>query len=247
MALTLGHQSSAANASARFLPDEGWSRHLLHLLVFSGAATVIAGSYTTWATFYAGLIERSGVSGHGKYFIGLAVASLLATLVPSIPGIWRGLRWLAVPAGITIGSVAFRDLRNLDALIGDPATGFYLPGRGDGLFIVIVGGAIIALAPIARPAARVARFDVVRTAVALVAVAGVAMLVPGLYGEYYLHVANGHAHGHTDALNSAHLLTAAGALMVLAASHAALVMLARSRVGRRAAVTRRAQTAEAAR
>lgn len=210
-------------ASARSLQGGRWDRHLFHLLAISGAATIIAGSYATWATFYAGLIARNGVSGHGKYFIGLAIAAALAALLSSMRGVWGGLRWLVIPAAIVIATVALRDLRNLEALVGDPAAGFYLPGRGPGLFVVIAGAVVMGLAPIARPVLDVTAARFAPTIAALMLIAGIAVLVPGLYGEYYLHVANGHAHGHTDALNSAHVLTAAGVLLVLAASHVGLV------------------------
>jgi hypothetical protein len=57
----------------------------------------------------------------------------------------------------------------------------------------------------------------------LLAAVATSALVPGLYGEYYLHVAHGHAHDHADAGNSAHLLTGGGVLFAVAASHVALL------------------------
>jgi hypothetical protein len=189
----------------------------------SGAATVIAGSYATWATFYAGLIARNGVSGHGKYFIGLAIAAALAATLSSVRGVWGGLRWLVVPAALVIAAVALRDLRNLVALVGDPSAGFYLPGRGPGLFVVIAGAVVLGLAPVARPLRDRAGARGAPTIAALLFVAGVATLVPGLYGEYYLHVANGHVHDHANTQNPAHVLTAVGVLLGVAASHMTLV------------------------
>ena len=53
------------------------------------------------------------------------------------------------------------------------------------------------------------------------------MLIPGLYGEYYLHFSGGHVLNHTNPLNAAHLLTAGGAFLLIAASHGALVRAAR--------------------
>ena len=138
-------------------------------------------------------------------------------------GVWSGLRWLVVPAAVVIAAVAFRDLRNLEALVGDPAAGFYLPGRGPGLFVVIAGAVVLGLAPIARPLRDTAGARAGPTIAALLLFAGTATLVPGLYGEYYLHVANGHAHDHANALNSAHVLAAVGVLLAGAASHLALV------------------------
>ena len=151
MALATAQPSVVPAPSARSLQGRRWDRHTFHLLAMSGAATVIAGSYATWATFYAGLIARNGVSGHGKYFIGLAVAAALVSILASVRGVWGGLRWLVVPAGVAIAALALRDLRNLEALVGDPAAGFYLPGRGPGLFVVIAGAVVLGLAPIARP------------------------------------------------------------------------------------------------
>jgi hypothetical protein len=184
---------------------------------------VVVGSYATWATFYAGLIARNGVSGHGKYFIGLVIAGALAALLSSVRGVWGGLRWLVVPAAVVVAGVALRDLRNLEALIGDPAAGFYLPGRGPGLFVVIAGAVVMGLAPIVRPLRDAGAGRVAPTIAAMLLVAGVAVLVPGLYGEYYLHLANGHAHDHASALNSAHVLTAVGVLLAVLSSHVAIV------------------------
>jgi hypothetical protein len=82
---------------------------------------------------------------------------------------------------------------------------------------------ILALAPIARPVPELAGARLIPTAIALLTTLGVAMLVPGLYGEYYLHVAHGHVHGHADALNTTHLLTASGLLFSAAAAHLGLV------------------------
>jgi hypothetical protein len=204
-----------------------WDRHLFHLLALSGAATVIAGSYMTWATFYAGLIARNGVSGHGKYFIGLALAAALAAVLSSMRQVWDGLRWLVVPAAIVIAAVALRDLRNLEALIGDPAAGFYLPGRGPGLFVVISGAVVLGLSPFARPVASRTRAHTVPTIVAALFVAGVALLVPGLYGEYYLHIADGHVAHHADAADPAHVMTGLGAMLLLSGSHLGLIAGAR--------------------
>ena len=217
------------DASVQSHQAHGWSRQLLHLLIAAGATIVVAGSYSTWATFYAGLVARNGVAGHGKFFTGLAVAAVLASLLTSVRGVWDGLRWLAVPAGLTIALFALRDLRNLDALIRDPAAGFYLPGRGNGLFVTTAGALVLMLAPFARPfAANGPSVDWTRTAIATALVGSVAMLVPGLYGEYYLRVApEAHAHGSVGVLNTAHLLTAAGAILLVVASHAAVLITAR--------------------
>lgn len=230
MALATGQITGTAGASARSLQMRGWGSMLPHLLILAGAATVIAGSYTTWATFYAGLIARNGVAGHGKYFIALALAAVLASLLTNVRGVWNGLRWTSLLAGVAIAAVAYRDLRNLEALILDPAAAFYLPGRGDGLFVVIVGAVILATAPFATRAPSAPRIDWIRTGIAVALVAGAGMLIAGLYGEYYLHfAAEGHVAGHTETTNPAHLLTAGGALLMLAATHLGLVSFLRQR------------------
>ena len=43
------------------------------------------------------------------------------------------------------------------------------------------------------------------------------MLVPALYGEYYIHVASGagHVHNHGDAFSVIHVLNAGGAIALL--------------------------------
>src|SRR5215471_2981732 len=94
------------------------------LVALGGAIAVCVGSYMTWATFYAGLISRNGVAGHGKYFIGLAVGSMLVAVLSNLPGVSRALRLAVVPGGATIAFFAIRDLRRLDTLVNDPSAGF---------------------------------------------------------------------------------------------------------------------------
>ena len=224
------------------------TRLLAPLLVAAGATTVIIGSYMAWATFYAGLVSRNGVPGDGKYFIGLAAASVVAMLLATRPRVWRALRYASVPAAAIIAFMAVRDLRNLNALVHDPAAGLYVPGRGDGLFVVFAGAVILALAAVVPFSSQLAataddegledernrpsRAPSVlrsRTLAALLATIGTAVLVPGMYGEYYLHVANGHVHGHTDVFNTPHLLTVGGITLLLAAAQLAIMSLRRSR------------------
>ena len=208
-----------------------WSAHAFHLLAIAGAATVIAGSYATWATFYAGLISRNGVDGHGKYFIGLAAASMLVALLATRRGVSRALTLLIAPAGITIALMALRDIRNFDAFVHDPASGLYVPAMGNGLYIVLAGAILMTVSVFAQSGAPWLRpFDAKRTVAAIAAVAGTAMLVTGVYGEYYLHIAHGHVHGHTDAFNTPHLLTAGGLLALLAAGRIVVAALPRAEV-----------------
>ena len=208
--------------SVRRTPGTGirrLGRSLPFLLTLAGAVTVTVGSYMAWATFYAGLISRDGVAGHGKYFIGLGAASVLAVALSATPGVSRAIRLIVVPAGAAIAFFAIRDLRNLDALIRDPASGFYVPGHGHGLYVFIAGAFLLMTAAFSSsslPSLRPMR--IARTLAALAAIAGVAMLVPALYGEYYIHVASGagHVHNHGGVFNSIHLLNAGGALALLA-------------------------------
>lgn len=221
---TLGLGSPAQLMAGR------WNTAVFHLLAGSGAITVIVGSHMAWATFYAGLIERNGMPGHGKYFVGLAAASLAALALSAAPGVSRALRWFPLAAGATIAVFAYRDLRNLNALVNDPAAGFYVPGRGDGLYVVIAGAALLALAIFARAdMPRLRPLSLMPTLAAIFAVAGIAALIPGLYGEYYLHLSNGHARDHTDTLQSAHVLTAGGVLVLLAAARLAFTTAIRNR------------------
>ena len=104
MALATTQITGTAGASARSLQMSGWGRLLPHLLVITGATTVIVGSYTTWATFYAGLIARNGVAGHGKYFIALAAGAVLASLLTNMRGVWSGLRWTSLVAGVLVAA-----------------------------------------------------------------------------------------------------------------------------------------------
>lgn len=196
------------------------------LLTAMGAIAVIVGSYAAWATFYAGLVQRDGVSGHGKYFIALAVASMLASAVSTRRGL-QAIRWIVPAAGATIALVAGRDLRNLYALQDDPAAAWYVVGRGDGLYIVIAGALLIAASFLAAPALPIVRrAHIAGAAHAVTSIAGVAMLIAGVYGEYYLHLASGgHAHNHTQVLQSAHVLTAAGGSLLFVVFTAAIYRL----------------------
>jgi hypothetical protein len=216
--------SSVMNVGVRRAPLDvrswTWGSSLPLLLTVVGAATVTVGSYMAWATFYAGLISRNGVAGHGKYFIGLAAASILAMALSMVPGVSRAIRGLILPAGAAIAFFAIRDLRNLDALIHDPASGFYVPGHGHGLYVVVAGAFILMLAAFTNADLLSARpIRKLRTTSALAAVTGVAMLVPAIYGEYYMHVAAaaGHVHNHNAIFNPTHTLNAAGAILLLAA------------------------------
>jgi hypothetical protein len=213
-----------------------WGSSLPFLLTLAGAVTVMVGSYMAWATFYAGLVSRDGVAGHGKYFIGLAAASVLAAALSTMPGVSRALRWVVVPVGLTIAFFAIRDLRNLDTLVNDPAAGFYVPGHGHGLYVVIAGAFMLILAGFstaALPSLRPLR--IARTLAALTAVAGVGMLIPALYGEYYLHLATGagHVHSHSGVFDPTHLLNIGGVLALLASFRLWVTGLAPQRLAAR--------------
>ena len=192
------------------------------MLAIAGALVVVAGAYTPWATFYAGLVERNGVSGHGKYFIALAVVAVLATALSHVRSM-RGVGALAPLAGIAIAATAIRDLRNMQSLTHDPAAAFYVPAVGDGLYIVIAGAALLVASFLIAPRLPLRSGSAILptfTAVAVSLAAGA--LVAGAYGEYYLHLAGGHHHeGHTDPLNIAHVLTVSGISLLVIASSAA--------------------------
>ncbi len=204
------------------------------LATTAGAIAVIVGSYTAWATFYAGLVQRNGVSGHGKYFIALAAASVLASIISTRAGL-HAVRWLVPAAGAAIALVAARDLRNLYALQDDPAAAWYVVGRGDGLCIIVTGALLIIASFLAAPALPIVRrAHIAAAAVAVTAIAGVGMLIAGFYGEYYLHFAGAHAHNHTSPFNSAHILTAAGASLLFVVFTAAIYRLRSTRHENRA-------------
>ena len=205
-----------------------WVACAPHLLVALGAATVIAGSYATWATFYAGLVSRNGIDGHGKYFIGLAAASMLAALLATRRGVSRSLTMLIVPASIAIALIALRDIRNFNTFVHDPASGLYVPAMGNGLYIVLAGAILMIISVFAQSGPPSLRpFNAARTLAAVATVIGTAMIVPGLYGEYYLHIADGHVHGHTALLNTPHLLTAGGIAGFVAAARILLASIPR--------------------
>lgn len=232
MAIDLTTNAALARGSERTRNDRRgvgrWSAHAFHLLVVAGAATIVFGSYSAWATFYAGLISRNGVDGHGKYFIGLALASVVAALLATRRGVSRALTLLIIPASLTIALAALRDVRNFDSFVHDPAAGLYVPAIGNGLYFVLAGAVLMTISVFTQASVPALRpFDLKRTVAAAAAVVGTAMLVPGLYGEYYLHIAHGHVHGHADVLNTTHLLTAGGVIAFLAASRVLVASIPR--------------------
>lgn len=228
MALNLAASTASSVRSNDRQVIGRWSAYAFHLLVAAGAAAVIVGSYSTWATFYAGLISRNGVDGHGKYFIGLAAASALAAVLSTRHGVSRSLSLMLVPAGATIVAVVLRDIRNFDRFVHDPASGFYVPAMGHGQYIVLAGALLLIVSVFAQPGVPFLRpFDLRRTAAAAAAVVGTALLVPGLYGEYYGLVATAHVHGHTNILTSPHLLTSAGVVALFAALRVTITTLPR--------------------
>lgn len=228
--------ASAPRTASRFSPSSLMTTSIASAaLAVAGAVAVTAGSYMPWATFYAGLVERNGVPGHGKYFIALAAASLVAAGLSHIRGM-SPLRLLPAIAGATIAVFAVRDLMNIRALIDDPAAAFYAPGAGDGLYVVVAGAALLVASALVSPGVtRPSRADATLGAIAPLAVAtafivAIAALIAGGYGEYYLHLASGgHQHGHTEASNPAHVLTGAGAALLIAAGSAGMYLLGRRR------------------
>lgn len=226
MSMSLPAISTTAVASSRAAAPGRWNEGLFHLLALAGAGMVILGSYLPWATFYAGLVERNGVPGHGKYFIGLAAAAALAAAISAVRG-GSPIRWLVPLFALGVAFYAARDLRNLYALQDDPSAALYLPGRGDGLYVVLAGAALLFAAFLVSP--RMPLRGVVNLPVvglALGAALAVVLLVPGLYGEYYLHLGSGgHQAGHTNTLNIAHVLTFSGVAVALAAQSAFMLRL----------------------
>lgn len=230
MSMPVAVPSAAAVAPPRERARGRWSETWFHLLALAGAGAIVAGSYMTWATFYAGLIERNGVAGHGKYFIGLAVAGALAAALSSIRGA-APLRWLVPAASLAVAFYAARDLRNLYALQHDPAAALFVPGRGDGLYVVLAGAALLFAAFLVAPRLplreAVSRWNLV---LGLGAVLSAAMLVPGLYGVYYLHFASGgHQTGHTSVVSTAYVLIAGGVVLALPTHWAFILRLGRAR------------------
>lgn len=222
-------QHAVASASE---PNAGrrWNGQLFHLLAAAGALAVIIGSYMTWATFYAGLIERDGVSGHGKYFIALAAGAALAAIVSSKRGL-APVRVLVPLAGVTIAAFAVRDLSNLHDLIGNRAAALYVPDDGPGLYVVIAGALLLAASFIAAP--RISGWratNVALAAIAGAAVIGLTLSIAGAYGEYYLHFASsGHAQNHAEAIQPAHLLSFGGGALLVASFSALLFRYGASR------------------
>jgi hypothetical protein len=107
--------------------------------------------------------------------------------------------------------------------VNDSGAGFYLPGHGPGLYVVFGGAVALMLAVFTRAEMPSLRpFKLSETFAALAAVAGTAMLVPGLYGQYYLHFASGHVHNHRQVANVPYALTIGGVLLFVVAARIAM-------------------------
>ena len=103
-----------------------------------------------------------------------------------------------------------------------------LPAMGHGQYIVLAGALLLIVSVFAQPGVPFPRpFDLKRTAAAAAAIVGTALLVPGLYGEYYAQVTTAHVHGHTSVLTSPHLLTSAGVVALVAALRVTITTLPR--------------------
>ena len=204
-----------------------WRGLPFHLLVVAGAVTVVVGCYLPWATFYDGLYQPNGVSGHGRFFIGLAVAAVAASLLAGVRPALPGLRWAVAAAGAIIAAISLSDLWNLRDLLSSPEAVFYFADGGPGLYVVAAGATLLLLAPAAAPGpATMAPVPLALLAGRCAIIAGLALLVPGAYGDYFMHAgASGiegageaHVHVHSGAghlLSTDHLLTAGGLLLAL--------------------------------
>ena len=190
-----------------------WKGLPFHLLALAGAATVVVGSYLPWATFYDGLYRPDGVSGHGRFFIGLAVAAAAAALLSEVRPRADSLRWAVALAGALVGAFALRDLWNLKDLAGSPEAALLFMGEGPGLYVVAAGAGAMLVSPVLaaermRQAPPLDLSLLGRWGMVL----GLALLLPGAYGDYFMHAAVGHA-GHAHGLlNLDHALTFGGAL-----------------------------------
>ncbi len=206
-----------------------WRASAFHLLAASGAIAIVVGSYLPWATFYDGLYAPNGVSGHGRFFIGLAMAAVAALALAQVRPRAPVLRWALPLAGAIVAAMALRNLWNLNDLLSSPEAALYFVGRGPGLYVVTAGAALLiaaaALAPDEEPGQRTASVPALLARLAVVA--GVALLVPGIYGDYLMHASGhlghaaegaAHSQGGDEIFHPDHLLTAGGAALLLLGS-----------------------------
>jgi hypothetical protein len=198
-------------------------------LALGGAATVIAGAAMPWATFYRGLVERNGLAGDGAYMVGLAAAAALAAAF-SMARTLAPLRWVSLIAGAAVVAIAVRDLRNIHELQGDPAAAAYFVDAGDGLLVVIAGGALLAASAVLGAPLKLERGTGAPILLALMCVAAAGLLVAGGIGEYHLHLASGgHAEHHASVTQPAHVLTILGGVLAIVAWSLAVRLASRRR------------------
>ncbi|MCS7275785.1 MAG: hypothetical protein NZ695_02020 [Dehalococcoidia bacterium] len=212
---------TAAEAGRR--PAGRWKGLPFHLLAIAGSVAVVVGSYLPWATFYDGLYRPDGVSGHGRFFIGLAVAAVASAVLSEVPPRAPSLRWAVGLAGALVGAFAMRDLWNLKDMTGSPEAILLFMGEGPGLYVVVAGaGALLASLALSAQEGRPASLRDPSLLGRWGIVLGLALLVPGAYGDYFMHTAVEHA-AHRDALlNLDHVLTFGGGLLLAAGGSAFL-------------------------
>lgn len=191
-----------------------WKATAFHLLAIAGATAIVVGCYLPWATFYEGLYRPDGVSGHGRFFIGLAMAAVAGALLSEARPKAPSLRWAAALAGALAGAIALRDLWNLKDLAGSPEAALLFMDEGPGLYVVVAGAGLLLISPALRPEeghggspadpSLLGRWGMVL---------GLAMLLPGAYGDYFMHTASEHTGHHSGLFEFDHVLTFAGALL----------------------------------
>jgi hypothetical protein len=105
------------------------------------------GSLLPWLTFFAGLQRYGGTIGiYGRLIFGagtLAVAAGIAELRVRLP--W--LRWTTEVVGGVLCAFTLWLLVGLRQIVSDPSTVMLVPAPGPGLFVILAGGAILAIVP----------------------------------------------------------------------------------------------------
>ncbi len=117
-----------------------------------GGALVMLGAWLPWLTLFAGLQQYGGLIGaYGRIlFAGglLAIVTSIAVLRTRR----RFLRWGTGLLGITLLGFTWWLLAGLAGTLRQGLSAMLVPRAGPGLYVSLVGAALIAIAPVRAPA-----------------------------------------------------------------------------------------------
>jgi hypothetical protein len=117
-----------------------------------GGALVMLGAWLPWLTMFAGLQQYSGLIGvHGRIlFVGGALA-----IVAGIGTLRTRRRWIrsgTALLGFTLLGFIGWLLAGLAGMLHHDLSGMLVPRAGPGLFVSLLGAALVSIGPVIAPA-----------------------------------------------------------------------------------------------